>query len=388
MDHNYHLKPRDYQMKEMEMVLLESDSDDEMEILSIFAMEEERLKKEQASTSRRGSIVGRKVIKRDYLQGEERLFHDYFSDNPVFPPHLFRRRFRMSRELFFRLQYALEAHDPYFIQKRNAAGTLGLSSLQKMTAALRILAYGVAADSTDEYVRIGESTAIESLRRFVKAVVNIFSEEYLRSPNSNDIARLLAVNEKRGFPGMLGSIDCMHWKWKNCPTAWKGRAPPVNYSINGHDYTMGYYLADGIYPQWSTFVKTISAPLEAKKKHFARVQEACRKDVECAFGILQARFSIVRGPARFWDEATLNDIMKACIILHNMIIEDERDPNGVQQDDDYEQVPESIPIPVSREPTIEVQNFIQSHIRIRDRETHSQLQADLVEHLWQLHGQL
>ena len=41
MDHNYHLKLRDYQMKEMEMVLLESDSDDEMEILSIFAMEEE-----------------------------------------------------------------------------------------------------------------------------------------------------------------------------------------------------------------------------------------------------------------------------------------------------------------------------------------------------------
>jgi hypothetical protein len=41
MDHNYHLKPRDYQMKEMEMVLLESDFDDEIEILSIFAMEEE-----------------------------------------------------------------------------------------------------------------------------------------------------------------------------------------------------------------------------------------------------------------------------------------------------------------------------------------------------------
>uniref|UniRef100_A0A2N9GTA0 DDE Tnp4 domain-containing protein n=1 Tax=Fagus sylvatica TaxID=28930 RepID=A0A2N9GTA0_FAGSY len=406
MARDYQMKAHDYQIKEMEMALLESDSDDEIEILSIFAMEEERLKRERASTSRRGSIVGRKVIKRDYLQGEARLF---------------------------------QAHDPYFIQKRNATRTLGLSSLQKMTAALRILAYGVAADSTDKYVRIGESTAVESLKKFVKAVVNIFSEEYLRSSNSNNIARLLAVNEKRGFLGMLGSIDCMHWKWKNCPTAWKGqytghsreptlileavasndrwiwhaffglpgshndinvlehssiftelaqgRAPPVNYSINGHDYTMGYYFADGIHPQWSIFVKTISAPLEAKKKHFARVQEACRKDVECAFGILQARFSIVRGPARFWDEATLNDIMKACIILHNMIIEDERDPNGVQQHDDYKQVPESIPTPTSRELTIEVQNFIQSHIRIRDRETHSQLQADLVEHLWQLHGQ-
>ena len=103
--------------------------------------------------------------------------------------------------------------------------------------------------------------------------------------------------------------------------------------------------------------------------------------MECAFGILQARFSIVCGPVRFWDEATLNDIMKECIILHNMIIEDERDPNGVQQGDDYEQVPESIPTIVSRERTIEVRNFIQSHIHIRDRETYSQLQDDLMEHL-------
>ena len=58
---------RDYQMKEMKMALLESDFDDEIEILSIFAIEEERLKRERASTSRYGSILGHKVIKRHYL---------------------------------------------------------------------------------------------------------------------------------------------------------------------------------------------------------------------------------------------------------------------------------------------------------------------------------
>ena len=88
-----------------------------------------------------------------------------------------------------------------------------------MTAALRTLAYGVAADFMDEYVRIAETTAITSLKKFVAAVVAIFSEEYLRSPNNEDIARLLAHDQNHGFPGMLGSIDCMHWKWKNCPTA-------------------------------------------------------------------------------------------------------------------------------------------------------------------------
>ena len=44
-----------------------------------------------------------------------------------------------------------------------------------------------------------------------------FGDEYLRRPIPADLQRLLAVGEYRGFPGMIGSIDCMHWEWKNCP---------------------------------------------------------------------------------------------------------------------------------------------------------------------------
>ena len=83
---------------------------------------------------------------------------------------------------------------------------------------------------------------------------------------------------------------------------------------------MGYYLADVIYHNWSTFVKTIPRPLGAKRKYFASKQESAKKDVERAFGVLQSRFAIVCEPVQYWDEETLANIMKACIIMHNMII--------------------------------------------------------------------
>jgi hypothetical protein len=35
--------------------------------------------------------------------------------------------------------------------------------------------------------------------------------------------RLLALGEQNSFPGMLGSIDCMHWTWKNCPVEWQAQ---------------------------------------------------------------------------------------------------------------------------------------------------------------------
>ena len=47
----------------------------------------------------------------------------------------------MSRSLFLRIHSRVEATEPYFVQKRNAANTIELSSLQKMTATIRMLAY-------------------------------------------------------------------------------------------------------------------------------------------------------------------------------------------------------------------------------------------------------
>ena len=129
----------------------------------------------------------------------------------------------MRRHVFLRIVEALGNHDEYFQIRSDAVGRMGLSPLQKCTAALRILAYGSPADSVDDYVRIGESTTLECLDRFVMGVCTIFGSQYMRRPNNEDIARLLQINAAHGFPGMLGSIDCMHWEWKNCPVAWKGQ---------------------------------------------------------------------------------------------------------------------------------------------------------------------
>lgn len=90
-------------------------------------------------------------------------------------------------------------------------------ALHTIPATLQMLTYGVPVNATEEYIQIGESIII----KFMKAVVEVFGDEYLRSLNNYDTTRLLAIEKERGFLRMLGSIDCMHRKWENCPTTWQ-----------------------------------------------------------------------------------------------------------------------------------------------------------------------
>jgi hypothetical protein len=118
----------------------------------------------------------------------------------------------MRRPLFLRIVEALGEWSPFFTQRRDALNREGLSPLQKCTTAVRMLAYGVPANQTDEYIKIGASTTLLCLEKFAERVIAKFGAHYLRRPNTEDGQRLLDVDESHGFPGMLGSLDCMHWK--------------------------------------------------------------------------------------------------------------------------------------------------------------------------------
>ena len=77
-----------------------------------------------------------------------------------------------------------------------------------------------------------------------------------------------------------------------------GEGHDITFEVNSHTYPRYYLLIDGIYSQWSCFVHPIYVPQGEMKKHYTKMQKGAQKDVEHAFGILQARWGIVQNLVR------------------------------------------------------------------------------------------
>ena len=108
------------------------------------------------STRPSGSRRGKKPNKpRQRLSRGRNLMEDYFIERPIFDAQDFRRRYRMSRDRFNIIMTDLCNHDMSWHQREDATGLLGLLPQQKMTGALRMLAYGSAADQCTEITRMG-----------------------------------------------------------------------------------------------------------------------------------------------------------------------------------------------------------------------------------------
>nr|XP_043625446.1 uncharacterized protein LOC122596866 [Erigeron canadensis] len=329
--------------------------DDDEELFGIMAECVDLL--EQGESSR--PYIPRMVVERDLYGADERLMAAYFNENPKYSLKSFRRRFRMSRPMFMRI-----VNDIISYPSRNP-GPVPLHFKRMQDKLLN--ARGKPGFSAPSKVCMRHT------------------DEYLRRPTPEDIQRLYVRHEElHGFPCMFGSIDCMHWPWKNCPKAWlwkncpkawqgqftrddhghptimleavasydrwirhaffgtagsnnninvlnqsplfreiiEDRAPDSSFPVNGTHYKKGYYLTDDIYPEWSTFVKSYSCPQDEKRKKFKKFQESAQKDVERAFGGLQNSCHILTQPARSKSVNRITRTVYACVILHKMKVED------------------------------------------------------------------
>ncbi|KAI3776682.1 hypothetical protein L1987_46470 [Smallanthus sonchifolius] len=261
----------------------------------------------------------------------------------------------------------------------------GSSSLQFLTDIVAQAKQEDTATSKKRYVARDHEQAQETLIKdyFVEEnpkydEVQLYGKEFLRRPTSHDVAFLYnAHEEKHGIPGILGSIDCTHFVWRMCSTRLHGQyirsdhqyttimleamasndlwfwhvfcgppgsnndinvlqkspiftneqlgtAPKCSFHVNGREYKHVYYHTEGIYPTWSTFVKSFAYPTNPKERKFKKVQGSARKDVERAFGGLKAKWGILRRPARSHKQEKIRNVVYACMLLHNMIIKDDR----------------------------------------------------------------
>ena len=326
----------------------------------------------------RGSTTGRRGNKRrDFAAGLQGILRDYFGVGglpPIYDERDFETRFRVPRAVFRRVYMAVK-DEPFFQQRINATGKLQAHPLQKVVAAFRVIAYGEAADRADEYVRLSRTTIATSTKLLMEFIVERWGPTYLRRPNQDELNKIMERNNERGMPGCIGSLDCCHWEWHQCPTGmagayqsrkgkrgivveavcdedlwvWHlfvgapgslndinvmhqsplyldvtgGRWPPRNktYTINGRTRTLPYYLVDGIYPRFAFLISPHPKPSTEEQTTFNRLQEAIRKDVERLFGVLMKRFHVALHPERYRSVSQLVTTYKAICILHSMCVE-------------------------------------------------------------------
>ncbi|XP_025675601.1 uncharacterized protein [Arachis hypogaea] len=201
-----------------------------------------------------------------------------------------------------------------------------------------MLAYGVAADAVDDY------------------------DEYFRKSNPNNVQRLLQMAKGRGFSDMLVSGSNNDINVLDRSLAFddilNDRVSEVNYTINGDNYTMGYYLANDIYPEWATFVKSFSKPQEGETQVICTIPRKAKKRCGASIRSIASTLCNYMWSSLLLEKKKLANIMRTCIILHNMIFEDKRDTyaGNFAQDLEYDDVKNDL-----SQPQLEEEDFAPYH---------------------------
>jgi hypothetical protein len=72
----------------------------------------------------------------------------------------------MPRDLLKVIIRCVRDYGPYFQCRLDATGVLGFTSYKKCSTTIRMLSSGMAANTFDEYLRMGETTRLDSMYLF------------------------------------------------------------------------------------------------------------------------------------------------------------------------------------------------------------------------------
>jgi Plant transposon protein len=339
------------------------------------------INKNSSKRTNRQSNKKRRIF--DHQGCLEVIKRDHLSDNPLFGKE-FIHFFRLSRPRVELLLQSLGNSGIQFYQtfRVNRYGVTGPSLEAKVLLPLKSMAYGVAPHAFADYFQMSISQSGRCCRHFCNVIPELYRKQYNRSPTASD---LIAINnlhkEVHGVEGMLGSLDCMHTYWKNCPVGWqqsyKGKeagptivleaicdynlwfwhtsygyagamndlnilnlspfldtvtngdfakleqeAKVVPFTIDNQQFNKMFVLVDGIYPKYSRFVRGMSQPITETEKKFTAWQEGARKDIERAFAVLQCKWKILTFPMHAINLTNISNLVTTCLILHNMGVAD------------------------------------------------------------------
>jgi len=331
----------------------------------------ERGARETRSQRRR---VRRPGVDRDFEAGFRRIMKGYFGWHgrpPLYNKRMFEQRFRLPRAIVFEINAKLQ-YMPFWRRSINATVRPQAYTLQKLVAALRVLAYGTSSDQPDENVRLDAATLMLATHKFVEFMVEHYQATYLRPPSIDGLKAILRRNTACGVPGCIGSIDCTHWTCSACPKGlaghYQGRGGKRNvvietvcdaeayiwhfligspgshnnmnvlnasslfldvkeglwptcgftFMVNNRTRRLLSYLSDSGHPAHPIFGQPHPDPNTIKKRTFNRLQKALRKEAERLYAIKRKRFNIALYPARFASMPTIMNVGKAVAITHNM----------------------------------------------------------------------
>ena len=166
----------------------------------------------------------KKKVKYDHERALWCINLDYLGRVPRFDYRQFSRMFRLSRRRFKRLMNDIGRRGIDFCAKNvDATKATGASFEARLLLPLKCMACGVPPNVFRDYFQMSDTLARLCCHTFYKTIVDLYTGEYLRMPTESDLKKVTALHEAvHGVKGMMGSLDCMHTWWKNCPVAWKG----------------------------------------------------------------------------------------------------------------------------------------------------------------------